>query len=401
LGVEVGRSAVEDAGSFAGTVEEEKGGDGGDVAEGQAGGRIRDGPVEIGAEGADGGADLVFGGFDGQGKDGEVVAVLALEFAEPFEGGAAGRAPGGPELDENDATGEILAIEELAGEIGEFEVGQGRDFLRSTGAVGMLAGDYVFSSGEDEVDHASEIGFEFFLAGRAAPGSVAAGAFDFAEVTEFTGGGNQDIVHEDGRIALHTEFFGELGGAEVFGDEGDLARVFGGDFLNQQTCWVGDISSVGPADESEVDGFAGGQLERRGGLFCREIGGEDLIEDDAGAAPFVGAGSGTIGVYGLRCRALEEKLGEGIVLFGGGKLFLRSSEVGFQCGLLGGIEGKGFQHAVVARSFEILIESAGIEFLCVELFGELERGIQGDESGMEIDGTGRLERGIRSFLEFL
>jgi hypothetical protein len=114
LGVEVGRGAVEDAGGFAGTVEEEKGGDGGDVAKGLGGGGVGDGPVEIGAEGADGGANLVFGGFDGQSEDGEIVAVLALEFAEPFEGGAAGRAPGGPELDENDAVGEIVLIERLA-----------------------------------------------------------------------------------------------------------------------------------------------------------------------------------------------------------------------------------------------------------------------------------------------
>jgi hypothetical protein len=119
--VEVGRGAVEDAGGLAGTVEEEEGGDGGDVAEGLGGGGVGDGPVEIGAERRDGGADLVFGGFDGQGEDSEVVAVLALEFAEPFESGAAGRAPGGPELDEDDAAREIVLSERLAGEIGELE----------------------------------------------------------------------------------------------------------------------------------------------------------------------------------------------------------------------------------------------------------------------------------------
>jgi hypothetical protein len=306
LGVEVGWGAVEDAGGFAGAVEEEEGGNGGDVAEGLGGGGVGDGPMEIGAEGGDGGADLVLGGFDGEGEDGEIVAVFALEFAEPFESGTAGRTPGGPELDEDDAAGEILAIERLAGEIGELEVRKRGDFLGSACGVGMLAGDDVFSSGEDEVDHASEIGFEFFLVGGVAPGSVAAGAFDFAEVAKFAGGGDEDVIDENGGIAFDAEFIGELRGAEVFGDESNLAGVFGGDVLDQQTCWVRDISSVRPADESDVEGFAGGLQERGGRLFCGEIGGEDLIEDDAGAAPFVSARSGTIGVDGLGLGALEE-----------------------------------------------------------------------------------------------
>ena len=163
----------------------------------------------------------------------------------------------------------------------------------------MLAGDDVFLAGQDQIDHASEIGFEFFLAGGVAPGSVAAGAFDFAEVAEFARGGNEDVVNEDGGVAFDAKFIGELGGSEVFRDERDLAGVFGGDILDQQTCWVGDISSVGPADERNVHGLAGGLLERRGGLLCREVGGEHLIEDDAGTTPFVGGWSGTIGVSDL------------------------------------------------------------------------------------------------------
>jgi len=77
LVVEVGGCAVEDAGSFAGTVEEEESGDGGDIAEGQGGGGIGDGPVEIGTKRTSGRANLVLGGFDGQGEDGELIAMLA------------------------------------------------------------------------------------------------------------------------------------------------------------------------------------------------------------------------------------------------------------------------------------------------------------------------------------
>ena len=77
MGVEVGRGAVEDAGSFTGAIEEEESGDGGDITEGQGGGGIGDGPVEIWAEGTDGGANLILGGLDGQGEDGELIAMLA------------------------------------------------------------------------------------------------------------------------------------------------------------------------------------------------------------------------------------------------------------------------------------------------------------------------------------
>ena len=329
--MEVGRGAVEDAGGFAGAVEEKEGGDGGDVAEGLGGGGVGDGPVQVGAEGACGGADLVFGRFDGEGEDGEVVAVFALEFAEPLESGAAGWAPGGPELDEDDAAGKLVGGERLTKKISQFELRESGDFLGDGGGCGLFAGDNIFFAGEDQVNHSNEIGLEFLLAGCATPGSVAAGAFDFSEVAEFARSGDEDVVDEDGGIAFDAKFFGELGGAKVFGDEADLARVSGGYFLDQQTCWVGDISSVRPADEGDVHGLTGGLLERRGRLQRGEIGGEHLIEDDTSACPFIGTRGGAIGVCDLRLGALEEELGQGIVLLGGCEFVARGSEISFQC----------------------------------------------------------------------
>ena len=179
----------------------------------------------------------------------------------------------------------------MAGKVRKFELGKSGNFLWNTGGVGMLAGDDIFSPGQDQIDHAREIGSEFFLAGGVAPGSVTAGAFNFTEVAEFARGGDEDVIHEDGGVAFDAEFIGELGSSEVFCDKSDLAGVLGGDILDQQTCWVGDISCVGPADERDVHGFAGSLLERWGGLLCREVGGEDVIEDDAGTAPFVSGGS--------------------------------------------------------------------------------------------------------------
>ena len=86
---------------------------------------------------------------------------------------------------------------------------------------------------------------------------------------------------------------------------------------------------------------------------------------------------------------------------GRGELFSGSGEVSFDNGFLGGIKGRSFQHSEMARGFEVLIESAGIEFLGVELFGKLQRGVQRDESGVEIDGGGWLEGGVGFFLELL
>ena len=147
--VEVGRGAVEDAGGFAGAVEEEHGGHGSDVTETLRGGRVGDGPVQIGAQRCDGGADLIFGRFDGKREDGDVVAVLAFEFAEPFKRGAAGRAPGGPELNENDAIGELVRGQRVAGKIGELDCGKRSEFAGGTGFGRVLAADDIFFAGED------------------------------------------------------------------------------------------------------------------------------------------------------------------------------------------------------------------------------------------------------------
>ncbi len=100
----------------------------------------------------------------------------------------------------------------------------------------------------------------------------------------------------------------------------------------------------------------------------------------------------------LRFGALQEKLGQGIVLPGSCEFLPRGGDIGFQSGLLSCIEGRSVQHAEVARGFKVLIESAGIKFLDVEFLGKLQRGVQRDKSGMEFDGTGRLESGIGFFL---
>ena len=144
------------------------------------------------------------------------------------------------------------------------------------------------------------------MIGFVAPGSVSAGAFDFTEVAELAGSGDEDVVNENGGIAFDAEALGERGSAEIFADKCDATGIFGGDFLYQQTCWIRNISSVGPADERELDVLGVGLPERSGGLGGGEVGGKDLAENDLRAAEFVGRGGGAAGVSELRGNALEE-----------------------------------------------------------------------------------------------
>src|SRR6267142_801743 len=136
----------------------------------------------------------------------------------------------------------------MTGKIGQLNLGKSGNLLRCDACGGMLASYDVLLASQDKVNHANQIGFEFCLAGFAAPGSVTAGAFDFSEIAEFPRGGNQNVVHENGGIALDAKPVSKFGSAKVLGDEGNLTRIFGRYVLDQQTCRVGYISSVRPAD---------------------------------------------------------------------------------------------------------------------------------------------------------
>ena len=128
--------------------------------------------------------------------------------------------------------------------------------MEAAGA-GVFLTDYIFLAGQDQVDHADQVGFELRLVVGVAPRGIAAGAFHFSEVSEIARDGDQDVVDEDGGISFDAVAVGEFGAAEVFTDKGDAAGILRCDFLHQQTCRVGDVSSVGPADQGDVDGLAG------------------------------------------------------------------------------------------------------------------------------------------------
>src|SRR3954469_1039173 len=107
-----------------------------------------------------------------------------LKLAEPLQGRAARGTPRRPELYQHDASGELLAGEGMCGEGGELEVGQSGDFVDGSAGGGVFLSHYIFLAGEDQVDHADQVGLEFRLVIGVAPWGVATGAFDLSEVSE-------------------------------------------------------------------------------------------------------------------------------------------------------------------------------------------------------------------------
>ena len=75
----------------------------------------------------------------------------------------------------------------MSSEVGELEVGKSGDLVDGCAGAGVFLADDLFLAGEDQVDHADQVGFEFGLVVGAAPRGVAAGAFLLAEVSEITG----------------------------------------------------------------------------------------------------------------------------------------------------------------------------------------------------------------------
>jgi hypothetical protein len=194
----------------------------------------------------------------------------------------------------------------MSGEIGDLELGQGGNLVGRTAGASVFLGDDIFLACQDEIDHATQVSFELFLVIGISPRRVTASALDFAEVSEVARHCNQDVVHEYGGISFDTVTLGEFRAAEVLADECDLAGILGGDFLYQQTCWIGDVSSVGPSHQGDVHGFPCGALQRSRRLLRRVIGGQNLIENDAGGAPLVEFGSGTVATRGVGLGALQK-----------------------------------------------------------------------------------------------
>jgi hypothetical protein len=97
-----------------------------------------------------------------------------------------------------------------------------------------------------------------------------------------------------------------------------------------------------------------------------------LIDDDPCATPFVGGGRRTVGVCNLRTGALEKKLRDGGVARQRSKFPLLCCDRVLQFGLLCSLKRSGVERAIVADSFEILIESSGVELPRVQFLGKLE-----------------------------
>ncbi len=69
----------------------------------------------------------------------------------------------------------------MTGEVGHFELRKAANLVYGCAGAGVFLAHDVFLSGEDQIDHADQVGLELRLVVGVAPRSVAAGAFDFSE----------------------------------------------------------------------------------------------------------------------------------------------------------------------------------------------------------------------------
>ena len=109
--------------------------------------------------------------------------------------------------------------------------------------------------------------------------------FSLGDEAEVPRACDEHVVDEDRRIAGDAESVGERRGSEVFADEARLPRVFRHDLLHQQTCRIGEVSGVGPADECHRDRRRGrrGKGRRRRERFV--VGGQDSRRGSRSRSP--------------------------------------------------------------------------------------------------------------------
>ena len=121
----------------------------------------------------------------------------------------------------------------------------------------------------ERVDHAAQVGLEFFLVGRLPPRDVAPATLIVRTgEAEILRPGHQYIVDEDNRVATDAKPLGHRRIAiflcHHFHSRTNSCR----NVLDQQTCWIGQRSRERPADERDGDlrrsRLTTHQRERRG-----------------------------------------------------------------------------------------------------------------------------------------
>src|SRR3954447_6247601 len=106
---------------------------------------------------------------------------------------------------------------------------------------------------QHHVHHASQISFELCLIFSVTPGSVPTAILTFAKKAKITWTRNEYVLHKYRGITRDAKFFCQLRITEVFADECNFAWIFRRHFLDQQTCWIGEVSSVWPSHQGEGD----------------------------------------------------------------------------------------------------------------------------------------------------
>src|SRR6185369_7587172 len=108
----------------------------------------------------------------------------------------------------------------------------------------------------------------------------------------------------------HAKSVGKFGITKVFTDKRNFSGVLCCNFLGQQTCWVGNVSSVGPADQSERGRTCSLSLYGRSGFERRVIRGKHLLHDHPCTPPLIGTGGSALGLIQPTICFLKKNLGD-------------------------------------------------------------------------------------------
>ncbi len=135
--------------------------------------------------------------------------------------------------------------------------------------------------------------------------AAVAGSLSLAVEAEVLRLGDEHVVDEDRGVPRHPESLRELRAAVVFRDETDLVAELPRDALGQQTCRVGEVSRVGPADEGDRGPGSGRRGRRAGGRERREVSRQDVVGDRRRDGVAVASRRGRLGLRGLEKQASE------------------------------------------------------------------------------------------------
>src|SRR6185295_1748036 len=94
------------------------------------------------------GTDFVFRRLHGKSDYGDVVAIFLFQISHPLQSRAARRTPRGPELNQYDASLDLIRREWIASEVSELELREGGELVGSTSIAATFLHNLILFAGK-------------------------------------------------------------------------------------------------------------------------------------------------------------------------------------------------------------------------------------------------------------